>query len=480
MDIAPRGRLFTELENALHDVSLIVQDVDSILEVRIQTALFEMEVLELAVVPSSKPWTVKEFVENTRERTDEASVILDTLSQNAKQATQDIIDLVQQGLGLENYRYDSRNCSIDVHMAQLRYDLVTRKPSFEMRSILKNHVLYGTPIDFSQNTHIENEFRDICSELFNVMHNRTRDTVLKCVKSSLDMIKKRLLTGRHQFSYAASRSSRSSDSSPMLSTEVVLHIPDVVVSPSLDVIQAEVNIAVNMIIQASSNVQRWFPLPEQNLPCPTTMSVADHKDILKIANNLSSSIQIGKAQVNEYLEKYHKYKYLWTNDKNEIVAEFLKSEPILSDFCQEMDSYTRAKEAMLIEFGQAYHADSLALVTKPVRESIKCEIQNWILQYANTARSVFCKRLTAVVTKFDALEQKLSRQVADLDGVRNAMNTINDFKQYEIWCDSEINQIEDCYAVLSKMEIQMPKEEVNLCDSIRYESSIYYNKYRPL
>ena len=48
------------------------------------------------------------------------------------------------------------------------------------------------------------------------------------------------------------------------------------------------------------------------------------------------------------------------------------------------------------------------------------------------------------------------------------MISINDFKQQEIWLDTEIGQVEDCYSLLNKLNVPVTQEEINLCDTLRY------------
>ena len=72
------------------------------------------------------------------------------------------------------------------------------------------------------------------------------------------------------------------------------------------------------------------------------------------------------------------------------------------------------------------------------------------------------------IVKYILLYHYLFRAVNDLDDVRCAMISINDFKQQEIWLDTEIGQVEDCYSLLNKLNVPVTQEEINLCDTLRY------------
>ena len=58
---------------------------------------------------------------------------------------------------------------------------------------------------------------------------------------------------------------------------------------------------------------------------------------------LTGSIQGLKNAVNSYLDVYHKYDYLWQDDKLKSYNRFMKQQPSLSDYRRELDGFMKVR-----------------------------------------------------------------------------------------------------------------------------------------
>ena len=61
-------------------------------------------------------------------------------------------------------------------------------------------------------------------------------------------------------------------------------------------------------------------------------SIADHKDVAKTVMMLSSAVNSFRSDIAHALQMYSKYHFLWEQDRDEVVKEFLGNDPILSEF----------------------------------------------------------------------------------------------------------------------------------------------------
>ena len=476
---------FTEVQSEIQSTILLINDLNDVFEVRIKSIWTELELTELCKVPDKIPWDVFEFVEQVKAICAAAGPRMNGLSQKAKEASFDLIEMFQERIGIigmdkykvsDSLKDDSKsNAHIGESDSKADGGETTRARSARMNSVLKNKALGKTEgAEFDEL--LLAEFSSVCTELINVLHNKTKDVVLKCVKHALDNVKKRLFHGRHHISYRKIDVDKREEAIPFFFTDIHLEIPTIVMKPPLDSIQHELNSAIHTIIQTSAMVIRWHTGYSEGGQLLTTMSTMDHKDVLKVVNALASSIQMSKAAVQAELEKFNGYEFVWSDDKDEICRKFLEDSPMISDFNQEIQFYVRLHDEIDEKFEDIIKVDSVALKTALCKESIKQEISNWTLKYARTMNDNFKTKMVEVDSRIGELTTHLNRHINDLDDVRCAMISINEFKQEEIWLDTEISKVEDCYSLLNKLNVPIPREEMNMVDTLRYGKQKMANK----
>ena len=472
---------FKEVEREIQSTANLMKDLNDIFEVRIMSIWNEIETTELCALPDA-PMDVFVFSENVKTMCAAAAPKMHSLSQKAKEAAFDLVKMFQSRIGIEGMdQYnvsdgEARNSPSPRGLeSQSRASGETRARSPKMNTVLRNKAL-GRKEDAAFDETLVAEFSAVCDELINMLHNKTINMVLKCVKHALDSIKRRLFHGRQHFSYRKVEQQKTDSAISFFFAHVHLEIPSIVIKPSLDTIQHELNSAIHNVIQTSSGIMRWYTGFSEGGQPLTTMSVVDHKEILKVSSTLASAIQMSKPDVEMEIEKFNRYAVVWSKDRDEVMTAFLENKPIISDFNQEIQYYVNLKQEIDDEFADMIKVDSMALYTDKCKESIKQEIRNWTLKYARTMNDSFKTKMVDVETVISELTTRLNRQINDLDDVRFAMMAINEFKQEEIMLDTEICQVEDCYALLHRLNVPIPPEEINMVDTLRYGKTKMANK----
>lgn len=58
----------------------------------------------------------------------------------------------------------------------------------------------------------------------------------------------------------------------------------------------------------------------------------EHKDILRANLNLANGLLMYKPEVEDFMKEiYDKHKFLWTEEREEIIKEFVKTDPLTVD-----------------------------------------------------------------------------------------------------------------------------------------------------
>lgn len=66
------------------------------------------------------------------------------------------------------------------------------------------------------------------------------------------------------------------------------------------------------------------------------------------------------------------------------------------------------------------------------------------------------------------IEQRLGREIKDLEDIRLIMMAVKDLREQEIRLEMQIIPIEESYTMLQKYDVHITREDVERADSLRY------------
>ncbi|XP_064651602.1 dynein axonemal heavy chain 8-like [Lineus longissimus] len=269
-----------------------------------------------------------------------------------------------------------------------------------------------------------------------------------------------------------------------------------VMQPSLDDIQQTLNKATQHVLGVSRGIAQWGqerpatpeatiedkghkhshkhehhpdPLLGLNLPQVKNYykSIADHKDIAKIVMMLTSAVNSFRQDITNALERFSEYEYLWDNDREEAVKQFVATDPILSEFKAEILRYD-ALGKEIEELPKAQIVGAINLDIAPLKNALGVEARAWEVLFARQLNLEYKKKLDDIVDYVEDNSMKLARPIKDLEDVRHAMAALDDIRQNQIRIDMVLGPIEETYAMLQKFQVNVAIEEINKVDSLRY------------
>ena len=115
-----------------------------------------------------------------------------------------------------------------------------------------------------------------------------------------------------------------------------------------------------------------------------------------------------------------------------------------------------------------YRYGSIMIDCKNLKETIDMEIKQWISVYGKAMQVKYKREMDFIVAQVLDFDRKLDRPINDLDDIRIIMETQKKIRDQEIDMDMKIDLVEEAFALLSKYEIQLTKEEVEKVESLEY------------
>jgi len=356
------------------------------------------------------------------------------------------------------------------------------------KSILTDRpALTPAQLAFRKKRNEKNALNELALELFNHYNHRNQDTLTKLIKLNLDKVRRRIVQA----------SSVSADygvvkvikETPIFKTHALLAIPAIRLQPNLDDIQAHLNRAVQAIINVSKSVGQWTKNQalilkrnnsvfmarrgdeelEANLAANKNYlkAVLENKDVSKLSALIATSITAIKNEVTAGTDTFIKYKFIWEKDRDSDLKAFLAAEPQVSEFEAKLKEFNTLSTEVN-SYPEYIAVGAIALVTETLKEGIVSEIKLWKVDFGQACNQRYRVEIEEIFHFIDDCYKKLQRSVSDLDDIREAMAALKQFRDNEIRIDMAIQPIEECYAMLQKHEIDVPREEIEKCDSVRY------------
>ncbi|TPX71761.1 hypothetical protein SpCBS45565_g00838 [Spizellomyces sp. 'palustris'] len=396
----------------------LVDKLLDIVEVRIDHGVRRIAELSLCEVPSeTEQWTVDTFLERMEDRCTNVVSAINNRSNLIESATRDIIAELSKG--------------------------VTTPMSPDLK--LAHEAVYYH---------------------FNYQNF---EALVQCTKGSLDLLRARL------GNYTGNQYNRAPSQKPFFRAELVLNIPNVVLQPKLEDIQAAINRAAGMIVEVSKKLNlNWKTFlsssdAEHTTPRSPedTAQVANNKDVFKAMATLSSTVNSMRKEVENHREQSSKYDFLWKDDKTETIQAFLNSNPTIADFECEINRY-EAIEREINDIPTTTQIGLLLVSSEPLKLALLAETKEWKQQYGLNLNGKVKTDMEQLMEYMENKTVKLSRKISDIDDLRMAVQTLSEIREAEVDIDMRVAPIEEAYLLLTKHSVAVSKEETEMVDSLRY------------
>lgn len=424
----------SEVAASLNKLELLIDRLTDMQDNQILIILKEIQAIPLIELPESGTLKVTEFYNITDSLCSKAGATIDTKSQVIERTVHEIIDLI---MGPERI--------------------------LEAQSEEK-----GTPGALSLKRKLEQRTK-LLQEVENLIMTYEQmlvDAQIRLLRKSLEAIKHRLSVKM----FYEDKNGKSHN--PLFESDLVLAVPSIVMKPSLDDIQQELNRAATALVSITKVVYRWGqnrcvagPSPpdaarplhsrsgmrtrsrvivEETISSMKTFyrPVSENKEILKLVSALSSSINSSKSFFTAVTETFTKYSHLWSIEQEVKMQEFMaEGNPGVSDFSNEMNDYAQLEKLIELE-PETIPAGPVALNAERLRLALTTEARAWIVCYGRTMSSKYQTVMENVFKSIDDWTKRLSRPLKDLDDIRSIMATLKEIREKEIEVDMSLDPIE--------------------------------------
>ena len=329
-----------------------------------------------------------------------------------------------------------------------------------------NGLLDKINVSISSDQRADPVFVASCDELKKSYVVELGAAITKCIRSSLDHLKRRAGQKLMAFGKAMAK-----PEDPIISASCTLSLPSgAIMAPTLDGIQQGVVAASKCIIKVADSVLLWGQDRTQDAATLNSHAqlIKINKEITRGMESISTVINATKGSLDDVLSRFDQYGELWKDSIEETLAKFTETKPDLSSFTEAIQKYEDmdiAIEAM----EETIPVGSMLLHTHDFKLALQVETASWKSAYAKLLNQKTQKDMEELFTFADETIKKMSRPIEDLEDVRLAMNSLKDIRENEIRLDAMMAPIEAGYAMLVKNNVKISSAEQDQLDSMRFQ-----------
>ncbi|XP_032818620.1 dynein axonemal heavy chain 5-like isoform X1 [Petromyzon marinus] len=444
-----------EIQAAVVQLKQTTKQVVDIMECRVEATLYDMSFTPLLTLPEEEPLDMLAFMAATETMVASATKSLATQSDFVEKSVLDLLDLLKTKLK------PAEQADIKDGFPCLHPDLKHKTRCQECLSCA-----------------YYNFTGQICQ--------RNTEALVRCTRRSLDALRRRLQTAGP---YAEQQRVQQGHM-PLFCTEIILAIPNVLLKPSLDDLQSSLNKAVNVMLGMAKDISVWKyahlqqkqqqlemqvarELGDENIvikqinPRTLDKQITEHKDVGKVMFHLSSVLSFLRVESTEVLKNFSCFSSLWSQEPEEMVKEFMTTDPTMSEFNAQMVYYAQL-EQQVQDLPAHFAVGPVLAMTEPLKLALVQECRTWKRAFGAALNRKASASTDEVLAFSEAMAKHLARPICDLEDVRAAMAALAELRAAEIQMESAIGPVEEAFAMLAKYDLTFRDSSADRVDGLAY------------
>jgi hypothetical protein len=173
---------------------------------------------------------------------------------------------------------------------------------------------------------------------------------------------------------------------------------------------------------------------------------------------LTGSIESTRKKVQEHMQKFYAYDFLWTLDKKEQVNRFLGTQPELPQFIERLSEYDKL-EKEITQMDNITIVGPLCLSNELIKFSLVAQVGAWKFAYNKALMNNCAVQIESIVAFINQVKTRLDSKVRDLDEVRNISQTLQQVRLLETEVEQRFYSIENCMKVATEFDYPMSEKE---------------------
>jgi dynein heavy chain, axonemal len=316
-----------------------------------------------------------------------------------------------------------------------------------------------------------------CVELFAYYNHKIIAALAKATKRSMEIYKERSNIGGQILSLECGKQTEKS----LFKASIELHIPNFKLVPSMQEIQQHYEEILQNIIETHYAIDTWGKQAktEERMKRKPLIDeirhehnwfrmIFEHKDVKRYKMGFDNGVMQLENKINSIMiELKGKYEYLWDEEREMIIEEFVNGKPLTADIRDKFRYYDEITSKVL-KLNKVLCVRTIEIDCEQMINALAEESKIWRNVLGEKLSAFYREILNEIVKFIQTYQKMLSRELKDLDDCRIAMNCLEVIRENFTRIDHKLGVLEETYAVFSAFHINIPAEDIEHVDGLRY------------
>jgi len=178
----------------------------------------------------------------------------------------------------------------------------------------------------------------------------------------------------------------------------------------------------NSPVPAASNTQESRPQSSVSTVIQINYfkQISENKEVIKLLSFLNSCLLMSKQDINNEIESFKRYEFIWQKDRDDDLKEFLLLNPQVTEFEAKVRFLTLLS-VEINEYPEQLNVSIASILLEKLKIGFDAEIKIWKSYYGNACNQVYKTEINEILGFIEDAVKRLQRDIKDLDDIRSAM-----------------------------------------------------------
>ena len=148
--------------------------------------------------------------------------------------------------------------------------------------------------------------------------------------------------------------------------------------------------------------------------------ITENKEVIKVMSFLNSCLLMSKNDVNNEIENFKRYEFIWQKDRDDDLKEFLLLNPQVTEFEAKVRFLTLLS-VEINEYPEQLNVSIASILLEKLKIGFDAEIKIWKSYYGNACNQVYKTEINEILGFIEDAVKRLQRDIKDLDDIRSSM-----------------------------------------------------------
>ncbi|PAA70380.1 hypothetical protein BOX15_Mlig025839g1 [Macrostomum lignano] len=495
-----------EVRAEMSDLELLLSRARDLREFRIDRQFDEMVNVSLCELPDNEPWAIEAFVEHTHSLCQKGAHSLQMISSNIEESVNELIHMLigeapDTEEPIEVFHEDDPTAvkhrtklELKAHLQEAATEL---KMFFNGKNIdalvkvtkntletIRRRITASNMIAFDKNTSVERPLFQCFATLSipNVILSPSVEEVQQGVNKAAYSI---INVSRNVLQWSNDWTLWPSETDPNLASDgddeeeedrterMVVRSRAPSFAESVSASEMSSYSAATQQSQQSRRLSKYQSATEQPVELQSSRAKSMHhlisrnNDVAQEYSMLSSAVIVQKKELISSLVRIDEFKHIWSANKQAVLRQFQEQSPKLFEYKTKILEFFE-QEDFVNNSDSAIECGPIVILTERFKLSVKAELVEWRQIFGRALRLIYRSEVVKLFPEMEAINKVLDRPIKDLDDIRKVMAALKEVRDREVEIDTIIPIIEECYDLLEKWHLNVPKEESEQVDTLKY------------